>query len=89
MRPKRGLDVFVYLGMSWTIESSAQTCFAKVRILPIIIIDQSRLPSQGRDVAMVLRSYKTIRTIPLVFVEGDPGKLESVKAQIPDAFYTS
>src|SRR5438094_10574203 len=33
LRPKRGLDVFGYLGMSWTIESSTQICSAKVRIL--------------------------------------------------------
>jgi len=54
-----------------------------------IIIDLSRLPSQGRDVAMALRSYRSTRTIPLVFVEGEPEKVERVKAQIPDALYTN
>jgi CheY-like chemotaxis protein len=50
-----------------------------------IIIDLSRLPSQGRDVAMALRSYKSTRTIPLVFVDGAPEKVELVQAQIPDS----
>ncbi len=54
-----------------------------------IVIDMSRLPSQGRDVAMALRSYKSTRTIPLVFVDGEPEKVERVKAQIPDALYTN
>jgi hypothetical protein len=54
-----------------------------------IIIDLSRLPSQGRDVAMALRSNKSTLTIPLVFVDGDPEKLERIKAQIPDALYTT
>ena len=55
----------------------------------IIIIDLSRLPSQGRDVAIVLRSYKSTDRYPLVFVDGDPGNLERVKARIPDAVYIS
>lgn len=50
-----------------------------------VVIDLSRLPSQGRDVAMAPRSYKSTRTVPLVFVDGEPEKVERVKAQIPDA----
>jgi len=55
----------------------------------VVVIDLSRLPSQGRDVAMALRSYKSTRTIPLVFVDGEPEKVERIKAQIPDAHYTN
>jgi hypothetical protein len=54
-----------------------------------IVVDLSRLPSQGRDVAMTLRSYKSTRTVPLVFVDGEPGKVERIKTQIPDAIYTN
>jgi CheY-like chemotaxis protein len=54
-----------------------------------IVIDLSRLPSQGRDVAMALRSYKTTRAIPLIFVDGEPEKVERIKAQIPDAVYAN
>ncbi len=54
-----------------------------------IIIDLSRLPSQGRDVAMALRSHKSTRVVPLVFVDGEPEEVERVKAQLPDALYTN
>ncbi|HEV2119675.1 MAG TPA: hypothetical protein VGS11_06180 [Candidatus Bathyarchaeia archaeon] len=55
----------------------------------VFIIDLSRLPSQGRDVAMALRSYKATRPIPLVFVDGEHEKVERVLAQIPYAHYTN
>jgi hypothetical protein len=55
----------------------------------VVVIDLSRLPSQGRDVAMALRSYKSTRTTSLIFVDGEPGKVEQIKAQIPDAHYTN
>ncbi|HEU0185407.1 MAG TPA: hypothetical protein VFS27_08835 [Blastocatellia bacterium] len=53
------------------------------------VIDLSRLPSQGRDVAMALRGYKNTRHTPLVFVEGEPEKIERIKVHLPDAVYTS
>jgi len=52
------------------------------------VIDLSRMPSQGRDVAMSLRSRKTTRHTPLVFVEGEPEKVERIKTHLPDAVYT-
>ncbi len=54
-----------------------------------VVIDLSRLPSQGRDFGMMLRHSKATRYIPLVFVGGDPAKIEKVKEQIPDAVYTT
>lgn len=53
------------------------------------VIDLSRLPSQGRDVALVLRQQKSTRHIPLIFVDGDPEKVSRVKALLPDAAYTT
>ncbi len=53
------------------------------------VIDLSRLPSQGRTVAMALRQSKATRHIPLVFVEGDPQKVQSIREKFPDATYTS
>ena len=55
----------------------------------VFVIDLSRLPAQGRDVAMVLRSYKATRTVPLVFVDGVPEKVERIKKVLPDAVYTT
>ncbi len=53
------------------------------------VIDLSRLPSQGRDVAMTLRSHKPTRHVPLVFVEGEPEKVERIRNSLPDAIYTT
>jgi CheY-like chemotaxis protein len=53
------------------------------------VIDLSRLPLQGRDVAMALRGYKSTRHTPLIFVEGEPEKIERVKVHLPDAVYTT
>ncbi len=52
-----------------------------------VVIDMSRLPSAGRDVAMAIRSYKTIRALPLVFVDGEPRKVERFKTQLPSAVF--
>jgi len=54
-----------------------------------VVIDLTRLPSQGRDVALGIRQHKPLRRVPLVFVEGDPGKVDRIKKLLPDAHYTS
>jgi hypothetical protein len=51
--------------------------------------DLSRLPSQGRDVALLIRVRKGTRWIPLVFVRGDDNKVERLKHLLPDASFTS
>lgn len=53
------------------------------------VIDLSRLPSQGRDVAMGLRGFKATRTVPLIFVDGEPEKIARIKQILPDATYTT
>ncbi|MGD0003392.1 MAG: hypothetical protein ABSE06_04100 [Anaerolineaceae bacterium] len=53
-----------------------------------VVIDLGRLPSQGRDVALQLRQFKSTRQIPLVLCGGDPLKLPKIQALLPDAFYT-
>jgi hypothetical protein len=53
------------------------------------VIDLGRLPSQGRDLGVGLRSYKSTRNVPLVFVGGDPEKVRRVRELLPDAVYTS
>ena len=53
------------------------------------VIDLTRLPSHGRYVAAAIRATKTLRHIPIVFVDGDPEKVERVRKDLPDAVYTS
>jgi CheY-like chemotaxis protein len=52
-----------------------------------IVIDLTRLPSHGREVALAVRYTKSTRHIPLVFVAGAPEKVARVKRVLPDAVY--
>jgi CheY-like chemotaxis protein len=54
-----------------------------------VVIDLSRLPSQGRDVAVALRINKVTRPIPIVFVDGLPEKVLVVRQTLPDAVYST
>ena len=54
-----------------------------------VVIDLSRLPSQGRDLALNIRKYKATRHVPLVLVDGDPEKVARIKDLLPDAVYTN
>lgn len=53
-----------------------------------VVIDLSRMPSQGRDVALAIRMSKQLRRVPLVFAEGDPKKVARIKELLSDAAYT-
>lgn len=54
-----------------------------------IVIDLTRQPMQGRDVAISVRHAKSTRLLPIVFVEGPAEKVERIKRQVPDAVYTT
>ncbi len=54
----------------------------------VILIDLTRLPSYGKAMGVLIRKHKLLRSIPLVFVEGDPDKVAQVRAILPDAVYT-
>ncbi len=54
-----------------------------------VVIDLSRLPTQGRDLGLTLRKFKSTRGVPLVFVEGDQEKVERIKKFLPDVVYTT
>jgi CheY-like chemotaxis protein len=53
------------------------------------LIDLSRMPSSGRTVAMWLRTNKTTRHVPIVFVDGDPEKVKKIRELLPDATYST
>jgi CheY-like chemotaxis protein len=54
-----------------------------------VVIDLDRLPSHGREVGVFLRSSKSTRLIPLIFVEGAADKLQRIKQELPDARFTT
>ena len=53
-----------------------------------LLIDLGRLPSHGRDVGVAMRQTRSTRGIPLVFVDGDPAKVQRIRQCLPDAVYT-
>jgi len=54
-----------------------------------LVIDLTRQPGMGRDVAIAMRHAKSTRYVPLVFVEGDPAKVARIRQQVPDAVHTT
>lgn len=55
----------------------------------VLIVDLSRLPSHGREVAVWLRGRKATRHIPIVFVGGQPEKVAATRQIFPDSTYTT
>src|SRR5579875_1689898 len=51
------------------------------------VIDLSRLPSQGREIAIALRQSKRTRSVPIVFCEGAEEKVGAIRSVLPDAAY--
>ena len=54
-----------------------------------VVIELSRLPSQGRDLGIMIRKKAATRNTPLIFVDGDPEKVHILAEILPDASYTS
>jgi CheY-like chemotaxis protein len=54
-----------------------------------VVIDLSRIPSHGREVAHSLRTTKATRQLPIVFVDGEAEKVEKTRQFIPDATFTT
>lgn len=51
------------------------------------VIDLSRLPAHGREIAIALRQSPKTRHIPIVFCEGAPEKVKLTRGLLPDATY--
>ncbi len=54
-----------------------------------VVIDLSRAPSTGRDIALTLRKTQNTRHIPLIFVDGTKEKTTPIRDILPDAIFTS
>ena len=70
---------------------SANGSFRSLRESPpaAAVIDLTRLPSHGRYIGAAIRGSKSTRHIPIVFVDGEPEKVERVRRDLPDAIYTT
>src|SRR5437868_8331889 len=60
---------------------------AEIREHPpdLFLIDLSRLPSQGREIAGHFRRAKATRNVPILFVGGDTERVKTARKLIPDA----
>lgn len=54
-----------------------------------VVIDLSRAPSFGRDLAVGFRQYAATRGVPIVFVAGEPSAVARTKVLLPDAGYVT
>jgi hypothetical protein len=61
----------------------------RTRPIEAFVIDLSRLPAHGREVATALRGAKATRRLPILFVDGLPEKVSAIRAQLPDATFTT
>lgn len=52
------------------------------------VIDLSRLPSHGREIATALRQSPALRRVPIVFCEGAEDKVRRIQIELPDAMYS-
>ncbi len=51
------------------------------------VIDLSRLPSHGREIAIALRQSPKTRQVPIVFCDGASEKVKLIRDVLPDAAY--
>ena len=47
----------------------------------VLVIDLTRMPSHGRELAFAIRRTKYTRQIPIIFVDGEPEKVEAIRRQ--------
>lgn len=70
---------------------NSQVDFKTIRNNPpdIFLIDLTRIPSHGKEVAVGFRSYKSTKQIPIIFIDGVKDKVAKIQDILPDAIFTS
>jgi hypothetical protein len=77
-----GFEVHYDAGGATTVMRAVRT-----NVPDAFVIDLSRLPSHGREVAIWIRRAKSTRLVPLVFVGGEASKVTAIRELLPDAGY--
>jgi hypothetical protein len=94
-KPEEIKDEILKLNKSgYDVDSSLISDMKDIRMIrdnppDALLIDLSRLPSQGRDIAIRLKTYKSFRHLPIVFIGGDPEKVTRIREKLTDAIYTT
>jgi hypothetical protein len=73
---------FRVVGGPW---SSPEITRNKVQLPVAVIVDLSRSPSSGRDIAVAMRSNRELVNIPFILVGGAPDRVAMLKQLLPDA----
>src|SRR5258708_12927626 len=60
----------------------------KLRDSLAVLIDLDRKPSHGHAIAVLIRSSKSACHVPIVFAGGIKEKVDKIRREFPDAFYT-
>ena len=55
----------------------------------VFVVDLSRLPSHGREIAIALRQSPKTREVPILFFGGPVEKVTRIRSELPDAIYCS
>jgi hypothetical protein len=55
----------------------------------VVVIDLSRRASHGREVGRAMRRLKYSRHIPIVYVGGEPEKVEAIRSLLPDVTFAT
>lgn len=65
--------------------------YSRIRQRPpdAVVIDLSRRPAHGRELARSLGHVRTLRGLPVVFVDGDERNRTLVRAAVDDAIFTT
>ncbi len=72
-----------------TLSNSQQKNLQRIRKSPpeLFVIDLSRVPSQGREIAGYFRRMKVTRNVPILFLGGDAEHLAKTRKLLPDATF--
>lgn len=74
-----------------TLWNSEKPNLSEIRSSPpdLFVIDLSRLPSHGREMAGYFRRIKSTRQIPILFLDGDSERVKRARNLIPDAEFAT
>ncbi len=69
-------------GSTW---SSAEVSKLKHSPPSAVVIELSRTPSRGRDIALAIRSHTAMLSVPIVLAGGNDAAVSQVRTLMPDA----
>jgi len=69
--------------------SSPEIIRKKSALPSVVVIDHSRSPSTGRDIAVAMRSHSVLVKVPFILVDGAPDSACVIKKLLPDAIETT